>query len=116
MFDFERSEFETAIFKMARKVNKNAKEKGFYDHERNVGETLALIHSEVSEILEAVRSGGFEEPSEKVPEITEVAEECADVVIRILDFCYAKDIDLGRAIFEKHKYNTTRPYRHGKAF
>jgi len=38
-------------------VHANAKAKGFWDKERNDGEALALIHSEVSEALEALRRG-----------------------------------------------------------
>ena len=43
------------INKLAKKVHENARNKGFFDNEKNIGEMLCLIHSEVSEALEAER-------------------------------------------------------------
>lgn len=45
------------INQLAQDVYKNAKEKGFYDDGKanNIGERIALIHSELSEALEADR-------------------------------------------------------------
>lgn len=40
-------------------IHNNAKSKGFFDEERNIGEMLCLIHSEVSECLEADRKGRY---------------------------------------------------------
>ena len=42
-----------------------------------------------------------------------IPSELADVVIRILDFCESKNIDLESIIIEKMKYNESRPYKHG---
>jgi NTP pyrophosphatase (non-canonical NTP hydrolase) len=42
--------------------------------------------------------------------------ELADVVIRVLDFCYTEGIDLETIIEEKLAYNATRGYKHGKKF
>lgn len=64
---------------------------------------LALIHSEVSEALEAYRAGdrgNFE-------------EEMADVVIRVLDVTHGMGIDLGPAILAKLEKNRARGHRHG---
>jgi len=83
-----------------------AKEKGFWDEERNDGECIALMHSELSEALEALRHCN---PKAFV-------EELADLCIRVFDYCGAKDIDLGLAIERKMEYNKTRPHKHGKAF
>ena len=41
------------------KVHNNAKEKGWWDEERNDGEMIALMHSELSEALEALRKDGL---------------------------------------------------------
>ena len=42
-----------------------------------------------------------------------VAEELADVVIRVADFCGWRCIDLESAIAEKMEKNRNRPYLHG---
>jgi NTP pyrophosphatase (non-canonical NTP hydrolase) len=84
-----------------------AKEKGWWDTERNDGELIALMHSELSEALEAMRNHGAKEA---------IAEELADCCIRIFDYCGARDIDLGKTLLNKIEYNKTRPYRHGKKF
>lgn len=43
------------INELAQQVHENAKAKGFFDEPKNIGEMLCLIHSEVSEALEANR-------------------------------------------------------------
>ncbi len=51
---------------------------------------FALIHSELSEMLEAVRK---DLQSEKLPGVSGEAEELADVMIRVFDFCGGLGID-----------------------
>lgn len=46
----------------ARQIHENAKAKGFWDKERNLGEMLCLIHSELSEAMEADRIGRHYDP------------------------------------------------------
>lgn len=65
---------------------------------------LALIHSEVSEMTEAARSGDFEG----------FQEEMADVLIRVFDMAGAMAIDLEAAVRSKMDRNMARPYKHGK--
>jgi len=98
-------------------VHQNAVDHGFWEggvEARNKGEMLALIHSEVSEVLEAVRKGN--PPDSHTPELTGEAAEMADITIRVLDYCHAFGIDLGHAIAVKHAYNVGRPHKHGKKF
>lgn len=66
-----------------KKVHQNAVDHGWWDGDggRSVGETVALIHSELSEALEVYRKTDVN-PPESDPEFR---EEIADVVIRILD-------------------------------
>ena len=44
---------------LSKQIHENNKAKGFYDGEKNIGEMLALIHSEVSEALEADRKDNY---------------------------------------------------------
>lgn len=99
-------------------VNDTGKSKGFWDADKDIdtsdGTKFCLIHSEISEAFEALRNGN--PPSEKTPEFSEVEEELADAVIRILDWGAQYGYDIGAAVISKGLYNQGRPYLHGKKF
>lgn len=75
---------------------------------------IALIHSELSEAVEALRNGN--PPSEKIPDFSQLEEEMADALIRILDFSGRHNLKIGKAVVYKMEYNKNRPHKHGKKF
>lgn len=97
---------------------------GWYEREVPFPEAIALLHSEVSEALEAWRKNGLEpwfvqtwQGTEPVPDALPkpegVGSEFADVFIRLLDYCHRYGIDLQAEYEQKLAYNGTRGYRHG---
>ena len=100
------------INSLTKKAHQNAIAHGWWNEERSFGEIIALMHSELSEALEYARVNP-NALSDHIPEFTGIEEELADVIIRIFDYAGKEDLRLGEAIFEKMKYNKTRPYKHG---
>lgn len=107
-------EFTAAFEYTAYCAHANAVEKGFWDDERNVGEAIALMHSELSELLEGLRAG--DPRSEKIPQFSQAEEEAADLVIRLMDTARGMGWKVGEAINAKMEYNRSRPHKHGKVF
>lgn len=75
---------------------------------------LALIHSEVSEALEADRNNILSD--DKIPEFTGLEAELADVLVRVFDLAGRHRLRLGEALIAKMHVNLERPFKHGKAY
>ena len=67
---------------------------------------LSKIACEVGEAVQEIQRKGVDAES--------VADELADVIIRVCDLAGYLDINLGRAVHKKMLYNASRPYKHGK--
>lgn len=100
----------------AAEINANAKEHGWWDEPRSFGEIIALCHSELSEALEADRKGEAMVWYQKDGKPDGIAVEMIDCMIRILDWCGEMGLDVDEIMNEKHDYNKTRPYKHGKRY
>jgi len=116
----------------AREIFKANKEKGFWDNERNTGEMLMLVVSELGEAMEALRKGkkadlvNYLNVTRADADLFDVSfkqymkdtfeDEIADSIIRLLDMCGGLGIDIDTHINSKLKYNATRPRLHGKQF
>ena len=119
---------------IAKQIYEANKAKGFWDKERNVGELLMLVVSELGEAMEAHRKGKFTQPLQlawffatldKSHAIQEVfpdhikdtfEDEIADAIIRLLDLSAGLGIDIEGHIKAKLEYNKSRPYLHGKKY
>lgn len=128
-------EIAQACFKTAKSKGWWKKYKGRKLTPDELAAKLCLIHSEVSEALEEVRSsrpitetrftipfeltgdtvvGHVREGAQKLGDKPEgFASELADVVIRVFDLCGYLGIDIAEAIRMKMAYNEQRTYKHG---
>lgn len=72
---------------------------------RNKGEMIALMHSELSEMMEGERKDLMDDhlPHRKMAEV-----ELADLLIRAFDYAGGFGYDLQGAFAEKMAYNRTR--------
>lgn len=110
----EATDFISSFITLSNRIHQMAQEKGFWEGDRNQGEIIALMHSELSEALEAIRHGN--PPDDKIPEFSGAEAELADCIIRIMDMAPAYGWRIAEAIIAKVQYNASRPYKHGKAF
>ncbi len=125
--------------RISRQIYENNKQKGFDVKNENIGQSLMLIVTELSEALEADRKGKYANLKNFDKYVSELREEdsfgdqefftlfqahikdtfedeITDSFIRLLDFIGAMQIDIDRHIEMKLKYNKLREYKHGKRY
>lgn len=96
------------------------KAQGFGQNENlHIERKLMLAAGEIHEAHEELRAGHdyhevYRNPGSEKPEGFGI--ELADAVIRLLNIMSACGLDAETLIAEKHAYNLTRPFRHGKNF
>lgn len=108
---------------MAKDIHENASLKGFWDYMYSnlepqgdkfifYAKQLAMVHSEVTEVLEALRKDKGQD---------QVVEELADIIIRVLDLYQGLKTNgdvldsLDAVLANKMKINTQRERLHGVA-
>lgn len=107
-----------SVLDLIRNAHLTSASHGFWDDqvpERVLPEKVALMHSELSEALEAWRASEpmFYLDADGKPE--GILVELADCMIRIADYVGAlrNDALFLAALSEKLDYNAKRPHRHG---
>lgn len=95
---------ELTLPELTKLCHDTAVEKGFWDEERNIGEALMLIVTELAEAMEAYR----------IEDQENFKEELADTFIRLFDLCGGLKVDIAGEIAKKAARNKNRPYKHGK--
>jgi NTP pyrophosphatase (non-canonical NTP hydrolase) len=126
------------LTEFSKDIHQGNVKRGFYDDPKEIGTVLMLIVTELAEAMESYRANNrlgagklesIQWNSNLNEDFTEedinqfklvvkdtFEDEIADTIIRLFDLCGWLNIDIHRHIMLKLKYNSTRPYKHGKAF
>jgi len=96
-------------------IHQTAKSKGFYDSwtgsPEDILSKLALIHSEVSEVLEAYRKQKGAKAIQE--EFADIFIRCYDLLVQLYDDDIIDTYDIDQVIRQKAAINNGRRYKHG---
>ena len=125
---------------LAKEIHENAVDKGWWDGVVSFPEQMMMVVTEAAEAIEEYRHGRpdmyYKQNIDGIGEITRhvsptattglgdtkfpdgakpegVTVEVADCIIRLLDICAGRGMDIDAAMKAKMAYNRTRDYRHG---
>ena len=104
---------------IAERAHTTNEAKGFNDGWRNEPDQilvkLALVHTETSEAVEAVRDGDMALRVREDGKPEGYPSELADIIIRTVHLARLSNVDLVAAIEAKMQFNETRPFNHGRS-
>lgn len=109
-----KDDFTKLFDSISKEIDRINKSKGFHKKWNNA-EKIALMHSELSEALEATRKTVLQR-DEHCESFLNLEVELADCIIRIMHFGYKNKLRVADALIAKVQYNNTRPYMHEKKF
>lgn len=97
-----------ALFdKLCELSNNAAKTQGGWVDNPSAGEKLAIMHYQISQALQALRTGNH--PSDKIPEFSSAELALADAIITIMDFAKNYNMRMGDALLARIKYYAALP-------
>lgn len=107
------------LLDLQKQAHETSREKGFWDKdlgEETLNKKILLTVSELTEAMEALRDSPAEFVYMKDGKLEGFGAELADAIIRIGDLAEKVGLDLSTLVRLKMRYNSARPFMHGRKF